>query len=104
MRRVVVFVKERHYRHKVKGTVAATYDSMGLVAYGKTRDEASSNLKRLFDEDIAYHREHDTLEAYLNRLDLRWVWDDEFLKTPEYEGGDYIPLRPRQREAKFAAA
>ena len=77
-RRVVVIVKEDLYEQEARGTFAARYDSMRLTAYGKTAGEASTKLKRLFNQEINYYRGKGLLKQRLERLGVEWYWANQY--------------------------
>ena len=83
--KVVVIVNERILVNKETGQFAARYDAMRLTAFGKTRDEAITKLKKLFKNEINYFREKGLLEKRLNKLGVKWCWESECTNELPYQ-------------------
>ena len=75
---VVVDVQPALQINEDLGLTAARYEQLGLVAYGKDRAEAVSELKRVFNYIIRFHRERGQLPAYLERMGVNWTPASEY--------------------------
>ena len=112
----VVMVTEEVYRHE-DGVVAARFDSLCLTAYGRTEEEASANLRKLFNREIHYYREKGALEQFLSMMrektGVEWYWASDYPDDrPDYEDtneepgsgrrsangssprGEFVPVKP----------
>ena len=91
VRLVVVLVSPKMLTQRATGTHAARILPLGLTAYGKTRDEAMSKVKRMLVSAVAAHRELGTLELWLEHSGLNWFWEDEYKGALPVEYPDTSP-------------
>ena len=78
MNRVVALLEPTYMQNRDTGLFAARFRRLGLTAYGNTREEALSELKRLFSFFVRKHRENGTLESFLNKADIEWYHEENY--------------------------
>ncbi len=91
MSRVVVLLEPTFLRDRENGEYAARFRSLGLTAYGDTRDEALTALKDFFAFFVRKRRENGTLEWFLDKAGVEWYPEDKYPHDPsviEYLGED----------------
>ncbi len=95
MSRVVVLLAPVYLHNSESAIFAARFRSLGLTAYGDTREEALAVLKRLFSFFVRKRREDGTLESFLDKSGVEWYPEERYPqgKGPvEYmDGSHYVP-------------
>ena len=82
---VVISPVTTFYDSGWKSHVAA-FAELGLTSFGDTPDSALVHLKENFRAFIHTHRDQGVLEETLDRMGVRWHWEDEYpADGPAYE-------------------
>ena len=85
---------------------AAHLDALGLTAYGLTSDEASKNVKDLFNTWITQYRDLGVLETRLDAIGAEWSYLADYDgPEPVEDTGENPGLRKdRSRTANYSLA
>ena len=97
--KVVVVLDLKFYEKATPTSVAARFENLGLTAYGSDREEAESNLRRLFDQLINYYRNRGRLEQYLNRRGVEWAPEQDYAGDYDYAVPPNDPPPPTQHKS-----
>jgi hypothetical protein len=83
--KVVVKFTPMVLEHRSKRLFVARVKEIGLSAYGKTREDALTNLRDLFLRFVTDHRKAGTLSSVLEKSGLKWSWFKDHPKGEAYE-------------------
>lgn len=77
---VVVTTPVKVFRSKPSPSpvVAARFEQLGLTAYGNSKEEAVTSLKKMFNKFIHAYRSEGQLEQRLNQLGVEWCWAKDY--------------------------
>ena len=92
-RKVVVVVEPTYHKNAETEEVAASFEAMGLTAFGMTEEVALAELKKVFVLDIQFNRKKNQLAEHLERLGVQWSWADEFSDEYEETSLESVPVR-----------
>ena len=97
--RLVVVISTVTYKYNEEARLfAASFADMGLTSFGDTHSQAVCRLKSLFKTYIHALREFGVIEETLDRLGVKWFWEDEYPEgMPKYEdtnqpGPPWLPV------------
>ena len=92
---VVVTVRHRIRNDDEDNTYVCHFVGLGLIARGKTEDEAVGRCKRLFSKFVKAYREVGQLEERLNQSGSEWHWLEDYSSDappPEFLGDNPLSL------------
>ena len=103
MSRVVVMLEPTYLQNRENGLFAARFRSLGLTAYGDTREDALAALKSLFSFFVDKHREGGTLESFLTKAGVEWYPEENYPREKghvEYLDGSQDMQRAGERHVE----
>ena len=91
--KVFVTVQCATYEHKMDDVFATRMPQLGLTGYGRSKEEAERNCKRLFGTFINAHRRQGDLDAVLNRAKVEWTAESP-TDVSHYEDATQLDFAP----------
>ena len=101
--KVVAVVSPEYLYNEEEGVHAARIRPLGITGYGRSEDEAAAKIKRMFAAMVNAHREHGSLEKWLNEPGIEWHWHDQYEgDTPVEDVG--LPMPTQERRSQKAVS